>query len=52
MPQATYTHSFGAVSWAIVLLVIALIFLVVYLFTRKRGKPPHVDSKAGDEGED
>ena len=53
MPQSEVVkYPFGLFSSVVVLAVVLVIFCVVYLYIRKKGRPPQVDKKAGDEGED
>jgi hypothetical protein len=53
MPQANVvTQPFGWFSFSVVLVILAIIFCIVYLYIRRKGQPPRVDDKAGDEGED
>ncbi|HJV65501.1 MAG TPA: hypothetical protein VJ550_07210 [Geomonas sp.] len=53
MPQANVaTQPFGWFSFSVVLVIVAVIFFIVYLYIRRKGRPPQIDGKAGDEGED
>ncbi len=38
--------------FVLILLVVLVLFSYVYFNPRKKGKPPKIDKKAGDEGED
>ncbi|GAB7025523.1 hypothetical protein [Geotalea toluenoxydans] len=38
--------------FVIILLVVLVLFSYIYFNPRKKGKPPNIDKKAGDEGED
>ncbi len=35
----------------IVLVILLILFFAVFLYTRRRGKPPKIDKMAGDDGE-
>ena len=52
MTTVIVQHSFAAFAWLIVLAIVVVIFCIIYFWIRRKGKPPQIDDKAGDEGED
>lgn len=52
MNQGATQYSFGTFSWLVAATIIVVIFCIMYLYVRRKGKPRDIDKKAGDEGED
>ena len=48
--------SWGWFSWGVgfllILLVVLVLFSYIYFNPRKKGGPPNIDKKAGDEGDE
>lgn len=44
-----FSYGFG---FLVILLVLLVLFSYVYFHPRKKGKPPNIDKRAGDEGEE
>jgi hypothetical protein len=45
-------YPFGWFSLWITLGIVVIIFCVMYFYVRRKKGAPHIDDKAGDEGED